>query len=39
MFVLGTQKQAVSKLMHYAKNISSTNAYWNKVKEQQKATI
>ena len=28
-----------SKLMHYAKNVTGTNAYWNQRKEQLKATI
>ena len=39
MLESGTFKQAVSKLLHYAKNVSGTNAYWNQVKEQLKATI
>ena len=29
----------MSKLMHYAKNITGINAYWNQTKEQLKATI
>ena len=32
-----TYKQAVSKLLHCAENVSGTKAYWNQVKEQIKA--
>lgn len=39
MFESGTNEQAVSKLLHYAKNVPGTSAYWNQVKEQLKGTI
>lgn len=29
----------MSKLMHYAKNVSGTNAYWNRAKDDLKAII
>ena len=29
----------MSKLMHYAKNVTDTNAYWNQVKQELKTTI
>ena len=29
----------MSKLMHYAKNVSGTNAYWNHAKDDLKAII
>ena len=29
----------MSKLMHYAKNVSGTTAYWNRAKDDLKATI
>ena len=29
----------MSKLMHYAKNVTGTNAYWNKVRDNLKAII
>ena len=29
----------MSKLMHYAKNVTGTNAYWNQVKQELKTTI
>ena len=29
----------MSKLVHYAKNISATNAYWNQVKQELRAII
>ena len=34
-----TYDTLVSKLMHYAKNISGTNAYWNRAKDDLKAII
>lgn len=39
MLESGTYKQDVSKFQHYAKNVSGNNTYWNRVKEQLKATI
>ena len=35
----GDYSHVMKKLMHYAKNVTGTNAYWNQVKEQLKATI
>ncbi len=35
----GSYSTIMSKLMHYAKNVTGTNAYWNHVKEDLKATI
>ena len=35
----GSYFKVVSKLMHYAKNVTGTNAYCNQTKEQLKATI
>ena len=37
MLTSGTYSQIMSKLMHDAKNISGTNAYWNQVKQELKS--
>ena len=34
-----TVDSLMSKLMHYAKNVSGTNAYWNRAKDDLKAII
>ena len=39
MLSSGSHSTVMSKLMHYAKNVTGTNAYWNQTKEQLKATI
>ena len=39
MLQSGTYSAVMSKLMHYAKNVTGTNAYWNKVKQDLKSTI
>ena len=39
MLISGTYSQIMSKLMHYAKNISGTNVYWNQVKQELRAII
>ena len=39
MLSSGSCNSIMSKLMHYAKNVTGTNAYWNQTKEQLKATI
>ena len=39
MLTSGTYSEIMSKLMHYAKNISGTNAYWNQVKQELRAII
>ena len=39
MLSSGSYAQVMSKLMHYPKNVTGTNAYWNQVKEELKATI
>ena len=39
MLSSGSYSTVMSKLMHYAKNVTGTNAYWNQTKEQLKATI
>ena len=39
MISSGSYSKVMSKLMHYAKNVTGTNAYWNQTKEQLKATI
>ena len=35
----GSYPQILSKLIHYVKIVTGTNAYWNKVKEELKTTI
>ena len=37
--MLISYESLMSKLMHYAKNISGTNAYWNRAKNDLKAII
>ena len=39
MLSSGNYTQIMSKLMHYAKNVTGTNAYWNKEKRDLRATI
>ena len=39
MLTTGNHSQIMTKLMHYAKNVTGTNAYWNQVKQQLRATI
>ena len=39
MLTTGNHSQIMTKLMHYAKNVTNTNAYWNQVKQQLRATI
>ena len=39
MLQSGNYSQVMSKIMHYAKNVSGTNAYWNESKEQLRAMI
>ena len=39
MLYLGKYKTVKSKLMHYAQNVTGTNAYWNQVRQDLKAII
>ena len=39
MLISNSYESLMSKLMHYAKNISGTNAYWNRAKNDLKAII
>ena len=39
MILSNTYESLISKLMHYAKNISGTNAYWNRAKDDLKAIL
>ena len=39
MLQLNTYSTLMSKLMHYAKNVTGKNSYWRKAKEDLQATI
>ena len=39
MMMSDSYESLISKLMHYAKNVSGTNAYWNRAKDDLKAII
>lgn len=39
MMDLGNYSEIMNKILHYAKNVSGTNAYWNSNKEKLKALI
>ena len=39
MLTSNEHPKIMSKLMHYAKNVTDTNAYWNQVKQELKTTI
>lgn len=39
MIMSDSYESLISKLMHYAKNVSGTNAYWNQAKDDLKAII
>lgn len=39
MILSNSYESLISKLMHYVKNISGTNAYWNRAKDDLKAII
>ena len=39
MLASNTYSTLMSKLMHYAKNVTGSNSYWHKAKEDLKATI
>ena len=39
MILSNSYESLISKLMHYAKNISGTHAYWNRAKDDLKAII
>ena len=39
MLQSNTYSSLMSKLMHYAKNVTGTNAYWNKARDDLKAII
>ena len=35
----GSYKTVMSKLLHYSKNVTGTNAYWNQAKQELKTII
>ena len=39
MLESNTYDSLMSKLMHYAKNVAGTNAYWNQARDNLKAII
>ena len=39
MLASNTYSTLMSKLMHYAKNVTGSNSYWHKAKENLRATI
>ena len=39
MLTTGNHSEIMTKLMHYTKNVTGTNAYWNQVKQQLRTTI
>ena len=39
MLQSGSYKTVISKLLHYSKNVTGTNAYWNQVKQELKTII
>lgn len=39
MLQTNSHNSLMSKLMHYAKNVTGTNAYWNQARDNLKAII